>query len=67
VLVLSRKPGEVLRIGDDILIEVMEIRGNKVRLGVKAPSHVKVLRKELEGMMPDPRSKGDSTQPKEDE
>jgi len=47
MLILSRRIGEQLLIGDDILVEVIEISGSQVRLGVMAPRAVKVLRDEL--------------------
>jgi len=48
MLVLSRKEGEKLRLGDEIRITVMKVGNDKVRLGIEAPSHVLVLRDELE-------------------
>lgn len=47
MLVLSRKPGEKIVIGDDIVITVLEIDRNKVRLGIDAPRSVPVYRQEL--------------------
>jgi carbon storage regulator len=47
MLVLSRKQGERLNIGDDVTITVLEVRGRRVRLGIKAPDHVHVMRAEL--------------------
>lgn len=47
MLVLSRKKGEVIRISDEISIEVVQISGNRARLGVIAPAHVRILRGEL--------------------
>ncbi len=47
MLVLSRKSMECIRIGDSIVVTVLEIRGNKVRLGIDAPPSVNVLRTEL--------------------
>ncbi len=48
MLVLSRKPGEQLRIGDEITITVVRIGPNSVRIGIDAPESMKVLRVELE-------------------
>ncbi len=48
MLVLSRKPGEKLSIGDDITITIVRIGPNSVRVGIEAPSELKVLRCELE-------------------
>lgn len=47
MLVLSRKKNESIIINDDIEIAIVEIRGDKVRLGVEAPKHVPVHRKEV--------------------
>ena len=47
MLVLSRKLNEVIYISDDIKIVVIEIRGDKVRLGIDAPRDVTVHRKEV--------------------
>jgi carbon storage regulator len=44
---LSRKPGESIHIGDGIEIMIMQVRGDKVRIGIKAPRGVVVLRNEL--------------------
>jgi carbon storage regulator len=47
MLVLSRRLGESVVIGDDVVVTVLEIRGDVVRLGVDAPRHVPVRRQEL--------------------
>jgi len=47
MLVLSRHKDETIMIGDDIELTVVDIRGDKVRLGIKAPSQVPVHRKEV--------------------
>ncbi len=47
MLVLSRQRDETIMIGDDIEITVVDIRGDKVRLGISAPSSVPVHRKEV--------------------
>lgn len=47
MLILSRKVGETLYINDDIEIKIVEVSGDKVRLGIEAPKDVKVLRSEL--------------------
>ena len=56
MLVLTRKVGEVIVIGDDIRITVVDIRGGKVRLGIVAPEDVIVDRQEIHDlrMWPDP-------------
>ena len=47
MLVLSRQRDETIMIGNDIELTVVDIRGDKVRLGIKAPSHIAVHRKEV--------------------
>lgn len=47
MLVLSRKRGESIRINDDITITVLEMRGDKIRLGIEAPKVVPVHREEV--------------------
>jgi carbon storage regulator len=47
MLVLSRQKDETIIIGDDIEITVVDIRGDKVRLGVSAPKEISVHRKEV--------------------
>ena len=47
MLVLSRKCGEQLIIGEDITVTVLKVQGNQVRIGIDAPKHVQVLREEL--------------------
>jgi carbon storage regulator len=47
MLVLSRRIGETLRIADDILVTIVDVKGNQVRLGIDAPAAVTVLREEL--------------------
>ena len=51
MLVLSRQRDETIMIGDDIEITVVDIRGDKVRLGINAPAHVPVHRKEIYNAM----------------
>ena len=47
MLVLTRKVGEKIQIGDDITILIMEVKGKQVRLGIEAPPAVKVHREEI--------------------
>ena len=48
MLVLSRKSTESIHIGDGVVVTVLEIRGNKVRIGIDAPKEIHVLRSELQ-------------------
>jgi carbon storage regulator len=47
MLVLSRKKDESVRIGSDIVITIIEIRGDKVRIGFEAPKDVSIHRQEV--------------------
>ncbi|TFD03531.1 MULTISPECIES: carbon storage regulator CsrA [unclassified Cryobacterium] len=47
MLVLTRKPGEKILIGDDIVITVLDARGDSVRIGIDAPRGVKIQRDEV--------------------
>ncbi len=47
MLVLTRKVGEKIQIGDDITILIMDIKGKQVRIGIDAPETVKVHREEI--------------------
>jgi carbon storage regulator len=48
MLILSRKESECIHLGDDIVVTIVRVNGDKVRIGVQAPPHVKILRTELE-------------------
>ena len=52
MLVLSRKVGDKLVIDGNITVEVVKIQGNRISLGIVAPSHVKNLRGELTEQQP---------------
>jgi carbon storage regulator len=47
MLLLTRKLGENIRIGDDVKITIVEVKGNHVKLGIDAPPSVKVHREEI--------------------
>jgi carbon storage regulator len=50
MLVLSRKPGEKILIGDNVTVTVVAVVGNRVKLALEAPSDVTILRGELIGV-----------------
>ena len=58
MLVLSRKATERIRLGDNIVITVVRVSGDRVRLGIEAPPDVLVLRDELQ-----PRNRPDQEEP----
>jgi carbon storage regulator len=47
MLILTRKVGEALVIGDDVVVNVLGVKGNQVRIGVNAPKKVSVHREEI--------------------
>lgn len=47
MLLLTRRPGETINIGDSVTVTVTEVRGNQVQLGVTAPKHIEVHRNEV--------------------
>jgi carbon storage regulator len=47
MLILSRRVNEKIVIGDDIVVSVVEVRGDQVKLGIEAPRNVKVFRQEV--------------------
>jgi carbon storage regulator len=47
MLVLTRKAGERIVINNNVVVEVLEVMGNRVRIGIQAPDGVTILRKEL--------------------
>jgi carbon storage regulator CsrA len=69
MLVLSRKPGEKVRIGKDITITILETRGDRARIGIDAPTHVPILRVELtpreDGPAPDRGPEGEPDHPRD--
>lgn len=60
MLVLSRKVGEQIRIGDGVIIRVMAVAGSRVRLGIEAPQAVSIWREELYAAQV---ASGDANQP----
>jgi carbon storage regulator len=48
MLILSRRESERIHLGDDIVVTIVRLNGDKVRIGVEAPSHIRILRTELE-------------------
>lgn len=57
MLILSRRVGESVTIGDDIFVKVIEVSGQQIRLGISAPREVRVMRQEiLEAMQEENRA-----------
>jgi len=47
MLIITRRPGEKVMIGDDVVIEVLEVSGQSVRVGIAAPKAIPVYREEI--------------------
>ena len=47
MLIITRRPGEKIMVGDDVVVHVMEIVGNSVRVGIQAPRSIPVYREEI--------------------
>ena len=47
MLIITRRPGEKIMIGDDVVVEVMEVSGSSVRVGIAAPKRIPVYREEI--------------------
>ena len=62
MLVLSRRKDESIIIGDDVEIIIVDVRGDKIRLGIKAPRSISVHRKEIYDAIQQEKSQNDSEQ-----
>lgn len=47
MLIITRRPGEKVMLGDDVVIEVIEVSGSSVRIGISAPKSIPVYREEI--------------------
>jgi carbon storage regulator len=47
MLIITRRPGEKIMVGDDVVVEVIEVSGSSVRIGIAAPRSIPVYREEI--------------------
>lgn len=66
MLILTRRVGESVVIGEDVTVTVLGVKGNQVRIGINAPKHVAVHREEIFERIKNGRAPGDGTAPAED-
>ena len=65
MLILTRRPQEVLRVGDNIKVHVLEVKGGQIRLGVEAPREIPVYREEIWVRIKRDKSKAGELEPED--
>jgi carbon storage regulator len=63
VLIITRRPGERIMLGDDVVVEVIEVRGGSVRVGIAAPRSLPVYREEIWQALKEEASPDSGTRP----
>ncbi len=61
MLILTRRVGETLMVGDDVTVTVLGVKGNQVRIGVNAPKNVAVHREEIYDRIKDEKDQKNGT------
>ena len=65
MLILTRRVGETLMIGDDVTVTVLGVKGNQVRIGINAPKEISVHREEIYDRIKREQEGSENTQPVE--
>ena len=63
MLVLSRKMGESIHVGDSVIVTVLEVARGQVKIGIEAPRELAVHREEIYRRIQDEKSRGEPTKP----
>jgi len=63
LLIITRRPGEKIMLGEDIVIEIIEVSGSSVRVGIQAPRSVAVYREEIWRSVKQENSAAAATEP----
>lgn len=51
MLILTRRPGQSIIIGDDIIVTISAVAGNQVRVGIQAPANIRIDREEIRALI----------------
>jgi carbon storage regulator len=67
MLILTRRAGETVMVGNDVTITVLGVKGNQVRIGINAPKHIAVHREEIYERIQSEKSAKDAEAPADEE
>ena len=58
MLIITRKPGQKIMLGDDVTVEIISVSGSSVRLGIAAPASVRIYREEIYASVKEQEAEG---------